>query len=235
MKVVSIWEGGSPQAIGFMNEAERKHHLDWKVLAGLSLPCTDHVGTGKQSCVGQAWGLGRVDPGSIYAGCHSLGGQRRAKKKRGPREEGGRERELEGRKGGNRDKERARRQEQRTKEETQEREKEERQNLREEVRGERGEGKMRDAVPCGGRGDLGTHLCPGRTSKPSEGFIDPRAQTCPGVFQDSTPPLASLPEAWVRPLGAPPLTAISRAPNLGTPPPPPRVGCRFPLLWRQQR
>lgn len=152
-------------------------------------------------------------------GCHSPRGQRRGKKKGDPRGEGGRERELKGRKGSNRNKERARRQVQRTKQETQEREKEEKQNLR----GKVGGGKMRDGgCRLWWTWTLG-HICAqGAHPSGQPALRSVRRLTDPHLswgFQDSTPPLASLPEAWVRLLRALPLTAISRAPSPGTPHP----------------
>lgn len=110
MEVVSIWEGGSLPAVGFVNETERKHHLGWKVSAGLFLPAWT-VWMPESKAVwgrpgGGGWGAWiRIRPCWLPFSGRT---EEREKQER-PREKGWREGGLEGRKGGNRDKERRRR------------------------------------------------------------------------------------------------------------------------------
>lgn len=94
MEVVSIWEGGSLPAVGFVNETERKHHLGWKVSAGLFLPAWTVWMPESKAVWGRpgGGGAGVRGSGSVHAGCLSLGGQRRGRNKRDPeRREGGKE------------------------------------------------------------------------------------------------------------------------------------------------
>lgn len=115
MEVVSIWEGGSLPAVGFVNETERKHHLGWKVSAGLFLPAWTVWMPESKAVWGRpgGGGLGCVDqdPSMLVAFLWEDRGEGET-----------RETQREGREGRRTGREKGGQQRQRTKEETQERE-----------------------------------------------------------------------------------------------------------------
>lgn len=134
-------------------EAEKKHQgFSWVISALM-----DHVGDGREAVGGrEAWGLDtRRSEVHFHGVAIDREDGRRAKEKRDPGEERGRERELAGRKGHKRGKGGVGRQRQRSQEETRERD-------TEETGGWEGRAEM-ETVPSGRHGDLGAGL-PGCTS-----------------------------------------------------------------------
>ena len=86
-----------------------------------------------------------------------------------------------------------------------------------------------EPVPSASTGTPGPKL----GGLPSEGFRG----LCPHLswgLRDSTPPLDSLLEAWVRPPGGPSAECNLKGPQ-SRPPTSTPGGLRFPLLQRQQR